>query len=118
MSGGAWDFVMGNYNNLISGSGFSIMPESKYYDKYTNEDILTTCNGKECLSHGLSETSGWYNDWSDMPNEIRSWIVRGGRYFDDKEVIKGVITGIFYFYESYGNNDYNRTFRLILVTDT
>ena len=118
MSGGAWDFVMGNYNNLISGSGFSIMPESKYYDKYTNEDILITCNGKECLSHGLSETSGWYNDWSGMPNEIHSWIVRGGRYFDDKEVIKGVITGIFYFYESYGNNDYDRTFRLILVTDT
>ena len=35
MSGGAWEYVMGNYNGLIGSSGFSNMPDIKYYDKYT-----------------------------------------------------------------------------------
>ena len=66
MSGGAWEYVMGNYNDIIASSGFIEMPESKYYDKYTTDNILTACNGKECLSHGLSETKGWYNDYDNM----------------------------------------------------
>ena len=62
MSGGAWEYVMGNYNDIVGNSGFSIMPNAKYYDKYTNPTVSTACNGGECLSHGLSETAGWYND--------------------------------------------------------
>ena len=45
MSGGAWEFVMGNYNDMVGSSGFSAMPEAKYYDKYTSDSILTACNG-------------------------------------------------------------------------
>ena len=38
MSGGAWEYVMGNYNDTIKNAGFSSMPEAKYYDKYTGTD--------------------------------------------------------------------------------
>ena len=38
MSGGAYEYVMGNYNDTISNAGFSSMPEAKYYDKYTGTD--------------------------------------------------------------------------------
>ena len=53
MSGGAWEYVMGNYNDTIGSSGFSSMPESKYYDKYTSDNVRQACNGEECLSHAL-----------------------------------------------------------------
>ena len=81
MSGGAWEYVMGNYNDLVVNSGFVSMPESKYYDKYVNDDILTACDSNECLSHGLSETSGWYDDYHIMVNETYAWMLRGGHYY-------------------------------------
>ena len=34
MSGGALEYVMGNYNNTIGSSGFSTLPNAKYYDNY------------------------------------------------------------------------------------
>ena len=60
MSGGAWEYVMANYNDIASASGFSepLTLDSKYYNKYTNDNVALACNGSECLSHGLSETSG------------------------------------------------------------
>ena len=83
MSGGAWEFVMGNYNNVVGESGFITMPESKYYDKYITSDVNTMCNGSECISHGLSETSGWYGDYHNMVNEQYPWLVNGGSFTDD-----------------------------------
>ena len=83
MSGGAWEYVMGNYNDTIGNSGFSTMPESKYYDKYITFDANTACNNSECLSHGLSETVGWYNDARTMVSEEYPWLLRGGSYIDD-----------------------------------
>ena len=56
------------------------MPESKYYDKYTSNDVNTACNGSSCLSHSLSETLGWYNDSYLMVSEIYPWSVRSGSY--------------------------------------
>ncbi|MBQ3422210.1 MAG: hypothetical protein IJH34_11220, partial [Romboutsia sp.] len=34
MSGGAGEYVMGNYDGTIGSSGFTTMPDSKYYDNY------------------------------------------------------------------------------------
>ena len=82
MSGGAWEYVMGNYNDMVASSGFDSMPEAKYYNKYTSNNPSTACNGSECLSHGLSETSGWYNDSQTMVSEEYPWLVRGGGYYD------------------------------------
>ncbi|HIT37189.1 MAG TPA: hypothetical protein IAB59_01750, partial [Candidatus Onthousia faecipullorum] len=80
MSGGAWEYVMGNYNDISASSGFSepLTLESKYYDKYTSNDVSLACNGSECLSHGLSETAGWYNDYRNMVSEEYPWLLRGG----------------------------------------
>ena len=80
MSGGTLEYTMANYNDIIADSGFTIIPESKYYYKYTSIDVSLACNGSACLSHGLSETSGWYNDYSNMLNEIHPWLLNGGGY--------------------------------------
>ena len=93
MSGGAWEYVMANYNNVIAESGFITMPESKYYDKYTSNNVSTACNGKECLSHTLSETIGLYNDYRAMVSEEYPWLSRGGIYLSPDNG-----AGIFYFY--------------------
>ena len=102
MSGGAWEYVMGNYNDVSGNSGFSnpLTIDSKYYNKYTNNDVRVACNGSECLSHGLSETSGWYNDYQNMVTETYPWVVRGGSYNDD------YYAGVFYF----GNASYAGSF--------
>ena len=67
MSGGAIEYVMGNYNNNIGHAGFKNMLGSKYYDNYTTTDLLTACIGGICYGHGLSEVNGWY--------DVSSWFV-------------------------------------------
>ena len=84
MSGGSWERVMGNYNDTIGSSGFSAMPDSKYYDKYTTTDMLTACSGGICYGHGLSETYNWYGDYDTFISSDNPWLVRGGRYDDEK----------------------------------
>ena len=82
MNGGYWEYVMGNYNDTVGSSGFSspLTLDSKYYNKYASSNILTACNGGECLSHALSKTSGWYGDNMSMIMETRPWSIRGGYY--------------------------------------
>ena len=93
MSGGAWEYVMANYNDMAANSGFSdpLTLDSKYYDKYTSNNVSIACNGSECLSHGLSETRGWYNDAQTMVSEEYPWLLRGGGY------LNYVSNGVFFF---------------------
>ena len=97
MSGGAWEYVMGNYNDVVGSSGFATMPESKYYDKYTSTDANTACNGNICLSHTLSEISSWYNDYNYMVTTDYTWILRGAGCSD------GTNAGVFSFSAYLGN---------------
>ena len=85
MSGGAWEYVMANYNDVIGSSGFiePLTLDSKYYNKYTSYDESKACNGSTCISHGLSEIAGWYNDYQSMVIEQYPWLVRGGNYYND-----------------------------------
>ena len=78
MSGGAWEYIMGNYNAMVASSGFETMPEVKYYNKYTSSTLNEACDGSVCLSHGLSETAGWYGSASNMILEEYPWFVRSG----------------------------------------
>ena len=78
MSGGTSEYVMGNYNNTIGSSGFTTLPDSKYYDNYTTTNSLTACNGGICYGHGLSEVSNWYGDYDVFVNEGVPWFKRGG----------------------------------------
>ena len=82
MSGGAQEYVMGNYNDTIGSSDFSAMPDSKYYDKYTTTDKLTVCSGGICYGHALSETSHWYGDCAGFVSANVPWLSRGGYYYD------------------------------------
>ena len=108
MSGGSWEYVMANYNDIIGNSGFNTMSDAKYYNKYTSDNVSTACDGKECISHGLSETSEWYNDYHTMVNETYPWLVRGG-YFD-----ANANAGVFGFSRSYGGASTNGSFRLVM----
>ena len=109
MSGGAWEYVMANYNDIVGESGFSepLTLDSKYYNKYTNNDPSLACNGNECLSHSLSETVEWYDDHYDMMDETSPWVVRGGGYRNTRE------SGIFFIDFPTGINTVS-SFRLVL----
>ena len=81
MSGGASEYVMGNYNNRLGSSGFSFstFPVSKYYDLYTSTtSSLTACNGGVCYGHALSETESWYRDIAFFVSSSFPWFNRGG----------------------------------------
>ncbi len=110
MNGGANDYVMANYNNTIAGSGFSSLPNSKYYDKYTSDNTIIACNGNECLSHALGETTRWYYDNYSMPNQNSSWLSRGNESRNANRQ-----TGIFTYLPEWGSGDFNRSFRVSLV---
>ena len=109
MSGGAWEYVMGNYNNTIGSSEFSKMPESKYYDLYTTEDESTACNGEICYGHALSETPKWYADRADFVVNITPWMGRGGSYYNY------TYAGVFHFDNEDGHASSNRSARFIIV---
>ena len=113
MSGGAHEYTMANYNDLIADSGFSSMPDSKYYDKYTTDNMLTACSGNECLSHALYETNNWYSDYRGLVREQYPWQLRGGIYN------YSIKAGIFNFEISnsaVGGNSRNDAFRLVATT--
>ena len=71
MNGGAWEYVMGVYSKTISSSGFSSLPDAKYYNNYT---------GSSYTGHALAETKNWYSDSSSEFSSSHPWFVRGGSY--------------------------------------
>ena len=112
MSGGANEYVMGNFNDMIGNSGFSepLTLDSKYYNKYTSSTASETCNGGICYSHGLSETAGWYGDYQGMVTSTYPWLLRGGRYPDNRG------SGVFAFTHASANGSAlgDFSFRLVL----
>ena len=103
MSGGAWDYVMGVYNKNIKSSGFSTLPDNKYYNNYT----ATSYTG-----HAISETKGWYNDQSfSVCFSVSPWFIRGC-YYDD-----GELSGMFAFYGSSGINGNNSASRFVITNE-
>ena len=88
MSGGAYDYVMGNYNNTIGGSGFTTLPDIKYYDLYTIASIRS-CTIATCGGHAINETAFWYSDTLNFVSSNSPWLWCGG------EAMNGVNTGIF-----------------------
>jgi hypothetical protein len=77
--GGALELVMAN-NNSTPGpsSGFTSLPESKYYDSYTAGVDYITCGGVTCFGHGLYETRQWYGAQDKFFDNGKPWIIRGG----------------------------------------
>lgn len=115
MSGGAWDYVMGNMVDengefYVSSSGFSEAPNEKYYDIYLYDTLDKTHDRgklgdatKETLVTFGSISGGWYGDYAYFPSNSDSWFIRGGIYS------YGSNSGIFYFnrYIGYQNSAYS-----------
>ena len=72
------DFVMTSFNDRTGGSGLMYFPDERYYDKYLSDDINSACNGRPCLGHALSETSGFYSGTNNFITGARPFLTRGG----------------------------------------
>ena len=77
----------GVYNKIIYQSGFSSLPNEKYYNNYT--EISYT-------GHALTETNGWYGDYNVFVNKNLPWLKRGSNNNN------GMYAGIFSFSYDYG----------------
>jgi len=89
MSGGANEYVMGNYNN-ISGTSTSYnsgfcgtngptegcreWPNAKYFDLYTSDTASTGYK----FGDAVNETFNWYGDGVDFVSSNYPWFLRGG----------------------------------------
>ncbi len=102
MSGGSWEYVMGVYTNTIGESGFSSLPDTKYYNNYTE----TSYTG-----HALTETNGWYNDIADFVISDCPWFGRGGSYDSN------AFAGEFYFGRSDGSAGSYIGLRLVITNE-
>jgi len=119
MSGGAYEYVMGNYNN-VSGSSASYnsgfvgtngpttgglaWPDSKYYDLYTSTAESTGYK----VGDATYETSGWYSDFANFVNSSGPWFLRGGRYNNNTEA------GVFSMGYNVGSSNSYYGFRLAI----
>ena len=108
MSGGAWEYVMGNYNKTVSSSGINFSSiESKYYDLYTSTSLS---NGK--LGDATKEVYVWNGDDGSFVGSSFPWFLRGGDYLDG-----GSDAGVFAFNNNTGLADSNWSFRVVLVSE-
>ena len=119
MSGGAWEFVMGNMvnesGNFYVSSAGTFSPAEKYYDAYTYSTSNTTHGRgklgdatKETLKNFGNDTGGWYGDFTSFPCSSNSWFRRGGNSVDGSE------TGVFIFYSYDGSYDNGGSTRLVV----
>ena len=120
MSGGAWEYVMGNMNNssnafYSSNAGFTTAPDAKYYDSYKYDTSYTShARGKlgdatkETLTTFGNTSGGWYSDDANFPASSYSWFDRGGNYNN------GISAGVFYFGYSGGSSCSNDSARAVL----
>ena len=113
MSGGAYEYVMGNmsstadtYTFYPSSSGFAsswYTSNQKYVNTYANGSTdkdqiaynrarLGDATGEVVSSSGYA----WYSDYAHFPYSSVSWFIRGGYYYNSS------IAGVFYFYYNNG----------------
>ena len=139
MSGGAWEYVMGNivsndgttmmsgdvtssnsgYTGIIydSGSytsytGSYSYPENKYIDKYsfgTSKTQRIRSKLGDALKEVYNGSYGWYSDNSSLAYSSAPWFKRGGIYFDSS------YAGVFYSGYSVGIDYPNFSSRLVIT---
>ena len=121
MSGGNWEYTMSvmlqsDGTPQIQSSGFSTMPESKYYNTYpygTSElehsrGTIGTAT-KETLKTFGSDSGGWNRDFSRLVFSSYAWARRGGIAF----ITTGA--GVFAFASDPGGAVAGIGFRLVLA---
>ena len=114
MSGGAWEYVMGNMTDSSGGfnPGYSglAQPDSKYYDSYA---YGTSWNdfSRGHLGDATKETQGWNDDYAIFVSSSLPWFVRGGYYND------GSGAGVFGFHYYDGGADSGYSWRVVLSSE-
>lgn len=108
MSGGNYEYVMGyNINGTIDKSGFTELPEEKYYDAYDSYSNINYVKSK--LGDAIKETIYWFNTKSFFVTTKTPWFRRGGSYKYSSE------DSIFAFDDYYGSASPYTSTRAILV---
>ena len=111
MSGGAWQYVMGNMSTSTGAfdDGLSglFQTDSKYYDSYMY-GTTSTAYSRGQLGDATKETRGWHGDKTDFVYSSNVWFGRGGSYSN------GSVGGIFRFDYNPGEANANRTWRVVL----
>ena len=106
MSGGAVEYVMGNYNKTVGNSGLTVSGvPAEHIDIYSGTSVSASH-----LGDATGETAGWYSDSADFVNSSNPWFYRGG-FYDN-----GDFAGLFYFYYGDGEAYTGRGFRVVLST--
>ena len=104
MSGGVYEYVMGNYNKQAGSSGLTVSGvPAEHIDIYSGTSV-----GASHLGDALGETAGWYSDYASFVFSSSPWFKRGGCYYDGDD------TGVFSFFIASGGYDYNGGFRVVL----
>ena len=114
MSGGAYEYVMGNMTdssgNFYPASSGLTKPESKYYDLYTygtsNSDYL-----RGHLGDATRETNNWNSDYTSFIASYAPWFVRGGLNTDQ------TLGGIFHFHDLNGRAHDSYSFRITITKE-
>ena len=139
MSGGAWEYVMGNivsndgttmmsgnstsnnsgYTGIIYGSGSYtsytgiVYPENKYLDKYSfgtsNTQKKRSKLGDAVKEVTATSSTGWYSDYGYVATASNPWFIRGGLYYN------GAYAGVMDSNGSNGNAGSNRSARVVVL---
>ena len=118
MSGGSWEYVMGNISKVTT--GYTFYPSSSSFSSswYTTDTAKyvttyaydTVYNNQKAYNRGrlgdataeillsASTSGGWYGDYAYFPYSSSAWFYRGGDYSH------GSYAGVFYF--AYFNGHY------------
>ena len=106
MSGGAWEYVMGNYNKTAGSSGLNVSGiPAEHIDIYSGTSVSASH-----LGDATGETAGWYDDYAYFVSSSIPWFERGGNCDNGDDA------GVFYFDGSTGDGFTGYGFRVALST--
>ena len=130
MSGGSWEYVMGNISSVITGYTFypsSSSFSSRWYTTDTAKYLTTYAydtvyNNQKAYNRGrlgdataetllsASTSGGWYGDYAYFPYSSIAWFNRGGGFS------LGSYAGVFDFYYDGGYDRSYNSSRAALVS--
>ncbi len=103
MSGGANEYVMGNYNKQAGSSGLTVSGVPvEHIDIYSGTSVAASH-----LGDATGETVRWYNDFAYFVTSSYTWFLRGS-YYDN-----GDNAGVFYFGSFDGQRHERNGFRVV-----
>ena len=131
MSGGLWEYVMGNMSSVTTGytfypsnssfaSSWYTTDTAKYVTTYaydSSNSTNQTAYNRGRLGDATAETllsasnsGGWYGDYAYFPYSSRAWFGRGGVY------VNGSAAGVFSFINYFGGDYTSYSSRAALVS--